>query len=418
MSTPAGRPAPFLDVLDPAFRFDAPEVSAAQAESWYASSPIGLLVLRYEQANDLLRDRRLDHDGKRYMETHGIVDGPIYDWFVPMIVNHEGDDHRRLRGLMSKAFTARRVDRLRPFVRERSDRLADRLAAAGTCDFVTEFGIRLPLAVMCELLGVPPEHYDLFGAWTADLGLVFSLSAGADVVSRLENAVNGLSDYADRLIDEKTARPADDLSSDLVAAHQADDSRVTRDELRNLLVTLVFAAHDTTRHQLANAMVGFSEHPDQWTLLGRHPELATRAVEEVIRWMPSVATVYRFAAEDFDYEGLRIEKGTYLTMCVTVAQRDPRAYKNAGRFDITAVRDVPPLQFGAGPHHCLGAALARVEVGEALSALAARLGPPSVVGPVSWPGTLGIQGPESLLVRFGGGQDPLTPPARMAGPHR
>ncbi|TYB71046.1 cytochrome P450 [Nonomuraea sp. PA05] len=401
MATPAAPNVPFLDVLDPAFDFEAPEVYAAQAESWYANSPFGLLVLRYEEANDLLRDRRLTHDGRRYMETHGITGGPIYDWFVPMIVNHDGVEHRRLRGLMNKAFTARRMALLRPFIHEQAERLTGRLDDGGTHDFVAEFGIRLPLAVMCRLLGVRPEDYDHFGTWTADLGLVFSLSGGDDIVARLEAAVNGLNDYADHLIDDKIAHPADDLSSDLVEAYQAGDGQVSRDELRNLLVTLVFAAHDTTRHQLANAMIAFSRHPDQWTLLSRQPELAPQAVEEVMRWQPSSGSVYRFAAESFDYKGLAVEKGMYLTMCVKAAQRDPRAYKNAGRFDITEVRDAPPLQFGAGPHHCLGAALARVEVGEALSVLAARLGPPSVAGPVTWPGPLGIQGPEKLLLRFG-----------------
>ncbi|UBU18264.1 cytochrome P450 [Nonomuraea gerenzanensis] len=401
MATPAAPNVPFLDVLDPAFDFEAPEVYAAQAESWYADSPFGLLVLRYEEASDLLRDRRLNHDGRRYMETHGITEGPIYDWFVPMIVNHEGEEHRRLRGLMNKAFTARRMARLRPFIREQAEQLTDGLDDGGTHDFVADFGIRLPLAVMCRLLGVRPEDYGHFGTWTADLGLVFGLSGGEDIVARLENAVVGLNDYADYLIDDKIARPSDDLSSDLVAAYQSGDGQVSRDELRNLLVTLVFAAHDTTRHQLANAMVVFSQHPGQWTLLSRQPDLATRAVEEVMRWQPSTGTIYRFAAEDFDYKGLAIERGRYLTMCVKAAQRDPRAYKNADRFDITAVRDVSPLQFGAGPHHCLGAALARVEVSEALSVLATRLGPPSVVEPVTWPGPLGIQGPEVLLLRFG-----------------
>ncbi|WP_043633199.1 cytochrome P450 [Nonomuraea candida] len=401
MATHAAPNVPFLDVLDPAFDFEAPEVYAAQAESWYADSPFGLLVLRYEEAGDLLRDRRMIHDGRRYMETHGITGGPVYDWFVPMIVNHDGDVHRRLRGLMNKAFTARRVDRLRPFVRERAERLTDPLDDGGTHDFVAEFGIRLPLAVMCRLLGVRPEDYDHFGTWTADLGLVFSLSGGDDVVARLENAVNGLNDYADHLIDDKLARPGDDLSSDLVAAYRAGDGQVSRDELRNLLVTLVFAAHDTTRHQLANAMIAFAGHPGQWTLLGRQPELASQAVEEVMRWQPSSGSVYRFAGEDFDYKGLAIEKGAYLTMCVKAAQRDPRAYKNADRFDITVAREAPPLQFGAGPHHCLGAALARVEVGEALSVLATRLGPPSVAGAVPRPGPLGIQGPETLPLRFG-----------------
>nr|WP_277349923.1 cytochrome P450 [Nonomuraea sp. FMUSA5-5] len=156
-------------------------------------------------------------------------------------------------------------------------------------------------------------------------------------------------------------------------------------------------------------MVVFARHPGQWALLGRRPELASQAVEEVMRWQPSSTSIYRFAAEDFTYKGLAVEKGTYLTMCVKAAQRDPRAYKNAGRFDITEVRELPSLQFGGGPHHCLGAALARVEVGEALSVLAARLGPPSLMEPPAWPGPLGIQGPETLPLRFGPG---LTRPER------
>ncbi|MFI7704031.1 cytochrome P450 [Nonomuraea sp. NPDC049480] len=343
----------------------------------------------------------LDHNGKRYLETNGIFDGPIYEWFVPMIVNHDGEDHRRLRRLTSKAFTARTVENLRPFIRAQTEQLIEGLASAEVCEFVEDFGARLPLAVMCRLLGVPPEDYDVFGTWTRDIGLVFSLAAGGDVVTRVEAAVRGLNGYADFLIEEKSARPADDLTSALVAAHQTDDGRVTEDELRNLLVTLVFGAQDNTRHQLANAMVVFSEHPDQWTLLGQQPELAAQAVEEVMRWLPSAGTIYRFAAEDFDYEGLHIARGTFLMMCVNVAQRDPRAHKNADRFDITAVRDNPPLQFGAGPHHCLGAALARVEIGEALPILAARLGPPSIVGPITWQGPIGIQGPDALPLRFG-----------------
>ncbi|MFB9624304.1 cytochrome P450 [Nonomuraea helvata] len=398
---PSSQNVPFLDVLDPAFDFGAPEAFAAQAESWYATSPIGLLVLRYEQANDLLRDRRLDHNGKRYLETNGIFDGPIYEWFVPMIVNHDGEDHRRLRRLMSKAFTARTVENLRPFIRAQVEQLTEDLASAEACEFVEDFGSRLPLAVMCRLLGVPPEDYDVFGTWTRDIGLVFSLAAGGDVVTRVEAAVRGLNDYADFLIEEKSARPTDDLSSALVAAYQADDGRVSKDELRNLLVTLVFGAQDNTRYQLANAIVAFSEHPDQWTLLGQRPELAAQAVEEVMRWLPSAGSIYRFAAEDFDYEGLHIARGTFLIMCVSIAQRDPRAHKNADRFDITAVREKPPLQFGAGPHHCLGSALARVEIGEALPILAERLGPPSVVGPITWQGPLGIQGPDALPLRFG-----------------
>jgi cytochrome P450 len=389
----------FLDILDPQFDFDSPEVVAAQERSWYANSPIGILVLRYAEAHELLRDQRLNHNGKGYLEQNGIVDGPIYDWFVPMIVNHDGAPHRRLRGLVSKAFTPRMISNLKPFIRAQVQRLTERIAAAGEVDFVEEFANPLPLAVMCELLGVPPEDYDVFRVWTTDIGLIFGLAHGGDIAKRVETAIIGLDGYVDTLLDKKKAAPSQDLISALVTANEAE-TLVSREELRNLIVTLVFGAHDSTRHQLSNAMVTFAEHPDQWTTLGRHPELAERAVEEVMRWNPSVTTAYRFAAEDFDYHGLHITEGTFLTMCVTGAQRDPRTFHDGQSFDITVQREAPVLQFGAGPHHCLGAALARAELGEALPALATRLGPPVIAGRVSWRPPIGIHGPDRLPLRF------------------
>jgi cytochrome P450 len=119
---------PFLDVVDPAFDFTAPEVLAAQDAGWYADCPLGPLVLRYAEAQELLRDRRLDHGGDGYLLRNGITSGPIHDWYVPMIVNHDGADHRRLRGLVGRAFTPRTVDRLRPFIRATAATLADGIA--------------------------------------------------------------------------------------------------------------------------------------------------------------------------------------------------------------------------------------------------------------------------------------------------
>ena len=397
LSAPSG--VPFLNVLDPGFDFSSPEVIAAQAQSWYAETPMGLLVLRYAEAQDLLRDRRLDHNGKRYMEeTCGVFEGPVYDWYVPMIVNQDGEDHLRLRRLVSKAFTPRMIENLRPFIHAQTEQLTDQLAAADECEFVGDFGNRLPLAVMCHLLGVPAEDYDMFRAWTADVGLVFSMALGGDIPARVEAAVTGLSGYADSLIRQKEAAPADDLISVLVAARQA--SRVSAAELRNLVVTLVFAAHDNTRDQFGNAMVAFAEHPGQWTLLGEHPELGAQAAEEVIRWGPSATTLFRFAAEDFVYHDLPIARDSFLLVGAAIAQRDPRAYLDGHSFDITIRRQEYPLQFGGGPHHCLGAALARAELSEALPVLARRLGPPRIAGPVSWSPPIGIRGPSHLPLSF------------------
>ncbi|MGW3645712.1 cytochrome P450 [Streptomyces sp. NPDC000878] len=391
---------PFLNVIDPEFDFGAPEVMAAQARSWYADSPMGLLVLRYAEAQELLRDRRLDHNGRGYMEQNGVFDGPIYDWFVPMINNHDGDDHRRLRGLVSKAFTPRMISEIRPFIRAEAERMAEEMAAAGSCDFVESFADPLPLAVMCKLLGVPREDYDTFRGWTNDIGLVFSLVHGGDIVERVERAVVGLNGYISALMEDKAKNPGDDLISTLVTA-QREEGQVSEEELRNLLVTLVFAAHDTTCHQLSNAMVIFAERPEQWNLLAERPELAPQAIEEIIRWSPSTPIIYRCAAEDFDYGGMRIAKGTFMTMCAQTAQRDPRVFEYGDSFDITTTSTAPPLLFGAGMHYCLGAPLARAEMADALSALVKRLGPPSIVGPVSWRPPTGIHGPETLPLSFG-----------------
>ena len=390
---------PFLDILDPDFEFSAPEVMAAREQSWYANSPVGLLVLRYAEAHALLRDTRLVSNGKRFMEMNDVFDGPLYDWFVGMIANQSGEQHARLRGLVNKAFTPRMINSLLPFIRSKVAELTDVLAAKEECEFLEDFGNPLPLSVMCQLLGVPPEDYDTFSVWTTDVGLVFSLAYGGDIRERVETAIVGLQGYIESLMAEKKANPGEDLISALVAA-RSDDSGVSAVELRNLLVTLVFGAHDSTRNQLANALAIFTEYPDQWTLLGERPELALQATEEVMRWRPSTPTLGRFAAVDFEYQGLHIAKDTFLAMCVTPAQRDPRAFGEGATFDITATREVPILQFGAGPHYCIGAALARAEIAEALPVLASRLGQPTVAGKITWRPAFGNHGPTSLPLRF------------------
>ncbi|WP_189336121.1 cytochrome P450 [Actinoplanes ianthinogenes] len=386
---------PYLDVVDPDFDLTAPEVFAAQAAGWYADSPLGPFVLRHAQAHELLRDRRFDHGGDDYLRRNGITSGPIYDWWVPMIVNRDGPDHRRLRGLVSRSFTPRTIGRLRPFVRATAEALADEIAEAGEVEFVGAFADRLPLAVMGELLGVPAADHDVFSVWSSDLGLIFALATGGDKAARVEQAVTGLDAYIDALIDEKTKNPADDLISAMVA-----EQAVTREELRNLLVTLVFGAHDNTRQQFSNALVTFAEHPAQWTLLHDRPDLAGNAVTETMRWRPAAASIFHRAVEDFEFQGLSVTAGSFVTIAAQTAQRDPRAYPGGEVFDITAGFEAPLLQFGAGPHYCLGAALAQAELAESLPILTRRFGPPVITGEVTWRPAIGTHGPDRLPLHF------------------
>lgn len=398
MTTTPAVDLPFLDITSPDFRFGSPAVAAAREASWCATTPMGLLVLRHAEIHQLLRDPRLAQSGERYLELMGISDGPLYDWFVPMILHQRGADHLRLRRLVSKAFSPRMIEGLRPFMRDTATTLTEAIAARGECEFMADFADPMPVRVMCALLGVPPADYELFRRWSTDVGLVYSFVL-PQLRTRVEEAVVGLRAYVDSLIEQRRAAPRDDLLSALVAAEESGD-RCSTEELRNLAVSLVFAAHDTTRNQLGQALATFCAHPDQWQLLAERPELAPQAVDEVMRWAPAVPTIFRFAVEDFDLHGVHIPAGTFVLLAVHAASRDPRALGAADRFDITIPRQVPHLTFGAGPHYCIGAPTARLEMVESLIALSSRLAPPALAGPVTWRPPTAIHGPESLPLTF------------------
>src|SRR5262249_39202077 len=177
-------------------------------------------------------------------------------------------------------------------------RLAERMASMEGCEFVEDFANPMPLAGMCELLGGPPEGYHTLRGWTTHIRAIFSPPHGRDYAPPREKAPGRVwGEVGTRMTAKKATPGGTDLISALVAVQQTE-GRVSWDELRNLIVTLVFAAHDNTRYQFANAMVAFAEHPQQWTLLAEHPELAAQAVEELMRWCPSANALYRFAAED------------------------------------------------------------------------------------------------------------------------
>jgi cytochrome P450 len=389
---------PFLDIASPDFRFDSPAVAEARAASWCAKTSMGLIVLRYAETHQLLRDPRLAQSGEHYLKLMGIHDGPLYDWFVPMILHQRGADHLRLRRLVNKAFSPRVIEVLRPFIRETATSLTEAIAERGECEFMADFADLLPVRVMSALLGVPPADYELFQRWSTDVGLVYSFTL-SQLRARVEEAVVGLNTYVDSLIEQRRAEPGDDLLSALIAAEESGDRLSTR-ELRNLAVTLVFAGHDTTRTQLGQALATFAEYPDQWRLLSEHPGLAPQAVEEVMRWAPSVPAIFRFAVEDFDLHGVHVPAGTFVLLCAHAASRDPRVFSDGDRFDITVQREAPHLSFGGGPHYCIGAATARAETAEALAALSSQLAPPSITGPVAWRPPTALYGPENLPLRF------------------
>jgi hypothetical protein len=400
----------FLDLLEPGFRPDGPQVRAARAAHWYAHTPMGLAVLRHQQLSVLLRDRRLAQGSHLLLATQGITEGSLADWMNSIILSVDGADHTRLRRLVSQAFTPHAVAALRPLMRQVTGQLIDLFAADGSVDFMTAFADPYPARIICELLGVPAALHDTVRGWANDLGLAFSYTAAANL-SRIQAALAGLYAATDELIAARRAHPGPDLVSALLAA-EADGDRLSTAELRTMITGLIFAGQDTTRCQLGRILELFLHHPGQWALLSHRPELAGRAVAEGLRLAPATTITGRVAITDLDVDELRIPAGTIVSMLLAAGNTDPAAFgSDAGRFDITASRPAAALTFGAGIHYCLGAALARAEMAEALPILARRLVPIHPDGDAAQRPALGITGPLTLPIRF-------SPAAYNAAGHR
>ncbi|WP_067541485.1 cytochrome P450 [Nocardia crassostreae] len=387
-----------LNVLDPQFRPDSPEVAAARAANWYARTPIGYAILRHREATAFLADRRVRWGGVESLAAQGITSGPAVEWIGSVLPSIGGADHARLRRLVSQAFTRTAVDRLRPVMRAVTEELVEPLVRAGECEFMADFADRYPARILAELLGVPPEQREVFRRLPKEIGLIFTVSAAAHL-DRIETAIRTLGDAIDALIEQRRSSPGDDLLTELIAAEEAGD-RLSPVELRNMASALLFAGHDTTRQQLGLAVQTLLDYPAQWRMLAADPGLAPRAVEEIMRVAPGVNTIWRVTDETIDFEGLTIPAGSFINILSNAAHTDPAAFGDA-EFDITALRSAPQLTFGGGIHYCLGAPLARAEIAEALPILARRLPHPMAAGPAQPGPTLGPTGPIILPLRFG-----------------
>ncbi|MEE2663951.1 MAG: cytochrome P450 [Myxococcota bacterium] len=391
--------APFIDTLSPAYDADIHGAHrTAREKSWYAQTPLGLLLLRYRDVQWLLRDARFREQGADALALAGITDGPLLDWFGQIVSNQEGSDHRRLRQLVSQAFTPRRVEKLRPLMRDTANEFLAAFVGRGRCEFVSAFAAPYPVRVIGALLGVPPGDFARFHAWSSDLSLAFG-SQIAPERARIERALGNLEDYVDSLLALRRRSPADDLITALIAAG-LDGDRLSPQELRAMITVLIFGGQDTTQCQLACAVATFLDHAGQWDRLAAQPRLARRAVEEVLRYEPAGSGSPRLALEDVDYRGLRIAAGTVVVPSAPAANRDPEAYDDPELFEIARDPDPPMLTFGSGAHYCLGAALARAELEEALPLLARRLARIELDGDARWRSGTQIRGPERLPIRF------------------
>ena len=373
-------------------------ISEARRQAPVAIGPHGPELLSYELVRSVLRDPRFRVPQGMFLASQGITSGPLWDRVATNLISLDGAAHHRLRRLVSKAFTPRATARLRTTIVDVITQLVDRHTGTGHCEVVTDIARQYPIPIICALLGAPSEDWELFSDWTDDIFKVFAWNVAAHERVILA-AWEKLDAYIDGMVANRRQTLTDDLVSELIRAED-DGDHLSADELRMLVSGLLLAGTDTTRNQVAASVHVLCDHPDQWALLARHPELATNAVEETMRHSPIAGAALRTALEDVELAGVVIPAGTLVIANTAAANRDPAVYDNPDRLDITR-EGAPAMQtFGAGMHYCLGANLARLELAEALSVMTRRMPNARRTGPAPWKPLTGLSGPATLPIEF------------------
>ena len=388
----------YFDLSNPSFSLASPEVMAAREHSWYAHTNYGLAVLRHQEVSDLLKDPRLTQGSAAWPAHNGVSGGPFVDWWTDSVLNREGEEHSRLRRLLSPAFAPAVIRGLVPRFDALADELIEAFAGDGRCEFMSAFATPYAARVTAILLGLPEDEWRQISQAASTLGLALGVGI-LDELPRIEAALAELLDYADGVIEGRRLDPRDDFATRLVQASEGPDGLSER-ELRDAIVLLIFGGIDTTRNQLGLALRTFAEHPDQWDLLRLRPELAPQAVDEAMRVSPTVTWITREAAEEIELHGRTISAGTTIHLFSQAAGTDPRVYGHDAPFDIAAER-ARHFGFGRGIHHCLGHYVAKTDMSEALATLARRLPPPRLDGEPSFLPPSGNTGPIELPLRFG-----------------
>jgi cytochrome P450 len=391
---------PFVDLFAAGFDDDPHRVlREAREQHWLAESPLAYLVLTYEATHAVLRDKRFRFATEVGLDEGGEAGAVMLARAKRNLLNLTGEPHMRLRRLVTRAFTPRAAERLRPSARAAIDRLLDPVAPRGRCELVAEVTESFPIMVVCELLGAPPEDWPRFSKWAERLFRRLNFNLDEDLARDIVTAQTELDDYLRDLIEQKRSRPSDDLIGDLIRAEEEGD-RLTTEDIVVLADNVLSAGTDTTRNELATAVHLLATHPDQRARLEADPGLIGAAVDEVMRLLPVVAGTLRHAMEDVELDGVRFPEGTVLGPTMAAANRDPAVYPDPDRFDITREHAAPPLSFGGGPHYCLGANLARVELEESMLAVVGRLKDLRPDGEVTWKSIVGIGGPVRLPIAF------------------
>ena len=369
---------PLFNPLSPEFiRNPYPHYERMRAMDPLHLTQHGMYVAsRHADCALVLRDKRFGKDYPERMQRRYGPDAmkePMFRNFALTMLQQDPPDHTRLRGLVVKAFTARRVEDMRPRIQQIVDETLDRIIPQGKMDLIEDFAYRLPVTVICDMLGIPQEHREMFYTGARNSGRILEPVPMTPEEIKQGNAGQAMVKmYFDQLFELRRKNPGHDLTTQLLQAEE-EGSKLSNDELYANIILLFGAGHETTVNLIGNGLLALHRNPDQLALLKARPELITNAIEEFLRYDSSVQMTGRAALEDVELGGKRIPKGENVLCLLGSANHDPAVYPDhPEQLDITRA-NVKPLSFGGGIHFCLGAQLARIEAEVAINTLLKRL---------------------------------------------
>ena len=375
-------------------------LKAAREAGVMVDTEFGPYVVRHAAVREVGQNEALRPSFSRVLTQFGVTSGPFFEWMSLSPLDMDGPQHRVWRALMARTFTPRSVERLRPFLREEAARLVDAMLPLGGCDFVQAFARKLPAAGLCELIGVPVADRERFAGWADTIGLGFNVVVLPTRIADIDAALVQLLAYSDELIAARRAEPRDDLVTRIAQAVD-EEAGMAEPMIRSSLAGLVFAGHETTKNQLGwMVAVLASEAPDEWERVAAEPERARDVIEEVLRFRSTATGFSRIALQDVELQGERIAKDSTVIASIWSANRDPAEFPRPDTFAVDDNRAGVQLSFGQGAHHCLGAALARAELQEALVALTRRMRCPTLEPGAEFLPPIGINGPTQLPIAW------------------
>ncbi|WP_328554357.1 MULTISPECIES: cytochrome P450 [unclassified Streptomyces] len=366
-----------FDPWDPAFVADpypAYEELRARGRVHYYEPTNQWLVPHHADVSALLRDRRL---GRTYQHrfTHEdfgrTAPPPEHEPFHVLndhgMLDLEPPDHTRIRRLVSKAFTPRTVERLKPYVEGLAGELVDRLVRAGGGDLLTDVAEPLPVSVIAEMLGIPESERAPLRPWSADICGMYELNPSEEVARKAVRASEEFTAYLRGLIEDRRKEPADDLISGLIAAHDEGD-RLTEQEMISTCVLLLNAGHEATVNSTVTGWWTLFRHPGQLAALRADHTLIPTAVEELLRYDTPLQLFERWVLDDIEIDGTTVPRGAEVAMLFGSANRDAEVFADPETLDLSRAEN-PHISFSAGIHYCIGAPLARLELAASMRAL-------------------------------------------------